>query len=331
MEYLFHQASEENRLILSKQKIWPAYIPPFEDEIFSSWLMRICQSHEIKSHSFSKFYFNNYNIWNRDIDMYGSDDLIHEIENNTPLSFQDIKNTFLHSYEDVLYNSNPIGLINRLGIIHRKRKKFSMLFCPGCLSKDNKFYKKSWRLTTSIACTSCGLNLEDRCPNCKYPICFHRLETGYKKSILLHSLDTCFHCKNSICQKFTPAEPIFLNYQRYIDNTISKCYNDKTQYSFTYFQIIALFMTRIYTNSKSWNRIKKAIESEFSNFLPYNLAFNNINCLEQRRFSLYISYLLLESWPDRFIDFYIRYDLNISEFTKDKNLPFWFTDILKKN
>lgn len=331
MNFLFLLASEEDMHILNKQKIWPAYIPPFEDEIFSSWFMRICQSHEIKSHSFSKFYFNNYNIWNRDIDLYGSNDLIYEIEKNTPLSFQDIKNTFLHSYEDIIYNCNPTGLINTLGIVHRKRKNFGMLFCPGCLSKENKFYRKSWRLTTSIVCTSCCINLEDRCPYCKNPICFHRLETGYKKSILIDSLDTCFFCKKSICENFTPAEPIFLTYQGYINNTISQSYNDKTQYSFTYFQILSLFLTRIYTNSKSWSRIKKAIETEFCNFIPANLTFNNINSLEQRRISLYISYLLLESWPDKFIDFYVRYNLNVSEFTKDKNLPFWFTDILKKN
>lgn len=326
------QAIENNKLILnSRQKIWPAYIPPFENEIFSSWFMRLCKSHDIKSHSFAKFYFENDAIWNRDIDLYPSENLISQIGNYTPLKIDNVRQMFLQSYKDIVYNLTTSGSINTLGIFHRKRKKFGMLFCPGCLSEENKYYRKNWRLVTSVACTKCNLILQDRCPNCQFPICFHRLETGYKSSILNFSLDICFNCKKSICQKFISATSESLLYQKYIDKTILKGFNDKTSYSFTYFQILYLFQTRLYTQSKAWSRIKNAIENEFALTGKSTNFFTDFSNLSQRRESLFISYYLLEFWPDRFIDFYIKYDLNSSEFTKDKNLPFWFTNILKQN
>lgn len=332
MKFMCQQVAEEHKLILNSQKkIWPAFIPPLENEIFSSWFIRLCQSHDIKSHSFAKFYFDNSNIWNRDIDLYFSENLITEITRNTPLDVQDVKQMFLTSYKDIVYNSTSTGLINTLGIFHRKRKNFGMLFCPGCLSEENKYYKKNWRLASSTVCTKCKLNLQDSCPHCNFPICFHRLETGYKNSILKFSLDTCFNCKRSICQKFNPATSDNLLYQNYIDTTISQGFNDKAKYSFTYFQILYLFQTRIYTKSKVWSRIKNAIEKEFSYRINNEFLFSDSSNLDQRRESLYISYFLLDSWPNRFIDFYIKYDLNFSEFTKDKDLPFWFTNILKEN
>lgn len=329
---MYRQAIESDKLTLnSKKKIWPAYIPPFEDEIFSSWFMRLCHAHEIKSHSFAKFYFENDAIWNRDIDLYPSTNLISGIINNTPMTINEVGNMFLYSYKDVVYNSAPSGSISNLGIFHRKRKNFGMLFCPGCLCEENKYFRKNWRLISSIACTKCSLYLQDRCPNCQFPICFHRLETGYKSSILRFPLDTCFNCKKSICQKFTSASIESLSYQTYIDETISMGFNDKTSYSFTYFQILYMFQTRMYTQSKSWSRIKNAIESEFTSISKSTIFFSDFNNLMQRRQSLLISYYLLDSWPKRFIDFYIKYGLNCSEFTKDKNLPFWFTDVLKQN
>lgn len=329
---MYLQAIEKDKLTLSSpNNIWPAYIPPFENEIFSSWFMRLCKSHDIKSHSFAKFYFENESIWNRDIDLYPSENLLSQIVNYTPMTIDNVREMFLQSYKDIVYNITSTGSINTLGIFHRKRKKFGMLFCPGCLSEENKYYRKNWRLVTSIVCTKCNLYLQDRCPNCQFPVCFHRLETGYKSSILNFSLDICFNCKKSICQKFTSATNESLLYQNYIDKTISIGFNDKTAYSFTYFQILYLFQTRMYTQSKSWSRIKNAIENEFSLNSQTKFFFSDFNNLNQRKESLYISYYLLEFWPTRFIDFYIKYGLNYSEFTKDKHLPFWFTDVLKQN
>ena len=329
---MFQKVSEEEgHLLNNKNRIWSGYIHPFENEIFSSWLMRLCQSHDIKSHSFAKFYFENIHIWNRDIDLHYPESLIFNIQENSPLNFQKIKDLFLTSYNEVIYNSNPAGFINTLGIFHRKRKNFGMLFCPGCLSEENKFYRKNWRLFSSVVCTKCGLNLQDRCPNCESPVCFHRLETGNKFSILKDSLDICYNCKKSICQIFIPASSENLNYQKYVEATILNGYNDKAEYSFSYFQVLHLFQTRIYTKSIAWMRVKYAIEREFSHKLNNKTWFSNFNDLDQRRESLYITYYLLESWPNRFIDFYNKYNLNYSEFSKDKNLPFWFTDVLKKN
>lgn len=310
-----------------EKHIWPGYIPPEKDEIFSSWFVRLCSEHKIKSHSFSKYYFNNTPIWNRDIDLYCPPLIIKKIKAFTFLSDPQIRNLFLSSYHGLLFNENKDRLltINPLGIIHRKRKLNGLRYCPGCVDDEKVFFRKSWRLSTSLICTNCNLMLLDSCPTCKSPICFYRLETGYKNSLLEFPLNKCWNCKNNlhINHSKIPADDSFSQYQRYIDDTINNGYNDKTQYSFQYFYMLISLQKKIITKSTGWSRIKNAAITEFESIF-YNVDFDDKNlCL--LRNSLLASYLILQKSPTTFKTFCTDYNLRLSDFTKDlDSVPFWF-------
>ena len=91
--------------------IWPLFVWPEENELFSSWICRFSNNNEIRSESISKIYFDNsINLWNRDIDVFAPKALLDYLENHTPLEKSQIENLFLTSYESIVFEKiNPNG------------------------------------------------------------------------------------------------------------------------------------------------------------------------------------------------------------------------------
>lgn len=314
-------------------EIWPGFIAPQKNEIFTSWYFRLCTEHLIKTHSFSKFYLNNTNIWNRDIDQYCPEIIKEKIKQHTILGTNQINDLFLDSYNGYLFNTEySTRAINDLGLYHRKRMRYGLTYCPGCLDEKIKYYKKQWRLASSIICTECNLFLLDRCPHCNNPICFHRLENGYKNSLAINSMDTCSYCMKKLTEvSFKLADPKYIEYQKYIDRTLSEGYNDKTQYSFQYFDVLHVLQNKLFTKSLKWNKIKISAEKKFS----INFTLENINQkydVVKRKDSFLISYLLMQEWPNDFIVFIKENNINYSDFSKDSyNLPYWLKKAFIEN
>jgi len=314
------------------KQIWPGYISPENDELFSSWFIRLCNEHRIKSHSFSKIYFNNAPIWNRDVDLYCPELIKEKIKAYTFLSNIQIENLFLNSYQDLLFNENRDKLftINSLGILHRKLKLNGLRYCPGCIDGEKIYFRKNWRLSTSLACSKCNLMLLDSCPICKSPISFHRLETGYKSSLLEYPLNKCWVCKNNLYSDHSkvPANALLTQYQTYIDNSLINGYNDKTQYSFQYFYMLIALQKKILSKSTGWSRIKNASRIEYD-YILCNVDFNHKD-LSLLRNSLLVSYLILQKSPKNFKSFCSNYNLRYSDFTKDLDkVPFWFINFFR--
>jgi len=82
---------------------WPGYVPPKKDELLSSWLFRNSKEHVMKPFSFTKHYFNNAEMWSRDIDKALPEKIIEAITTYTPLSKGEVKNMQLSSYENIVF------------------------------------------------------------------------------------------------------------------------------------------------------------------------------------------------------------------------------------
>lgn len=320
-------------MIFRDHTLWPCYVRPLDDELFSSWYMRICGAHLTKSHSFSKYFFENTPIWNRDIDQMPKKIIEQKLLKHTTLEIEQVRSLFLSSYEGILFecysNSNPI--INNIGVYHRIRKRYGLLYCPGCFDSGELYYKKKWRLKTSVACTSCGLRLRERCINCGSPICFHRLENGYKNSHLKDSMSKCYNCLRDLRsgKVFAIAEPDELDFQNYIDLTISNGYNEHCTYSFQYFEFLITMQRCILTNSKLWSRIKDGVVKQYSK--EFSVPKFHPVTLEQNRESLLIVHDLLRSWPENFSGFCKANNIRYSDMTKDmSDPPFFLYDLFRK-
>ncbi|MGE8433486.1 TniQ family protein [Chryseobacterium joostei] len=316
--------------LIINSKILPGYIPPEKDELLSSWIFRLSQSHKIKPFSFTKFYFKETAFWNRDVDKFIYGTVIDQLTKITPLSKNDILNLHLISYKDIVFNtplvvSHTRGITN-LGIYHRKRKNYGLLACPKCLRKKC-YYKKSWRLLTSLICTECKCHLIDHCSNCNSPIIFQRLDIGDKSNHKNIPIYLCWLCNFDLRTEFevVAVDSLIYDYQKYINECITNGYCLHTQYSFLYIQILLNILGKSKTNSYKWTRVRNAFMSEF-NLIDEEFFFKSLDTsIQFRRKIIPLIYFLLSNIPERFIPFCKKYSLRYSDFAKDnESLPFWF-------
>jgi hypothetical protein len=313
-----------------EKNIFPNYVEPYEDELFSSWLCRLSINHNVKPQSFFLNYFGkDAAIWNRDIDLYTPSKKIEILSNHTPLSFQHINSLLLTSYEGYLYEngSNKLGKkknVLEIGVQHRQRNLFGLQYCPVCL-KRNQYYKKPWRLSTSILCIKCNVLLHDRCHKCGSPIMFYRNYMGINNSTLVASpMSFCGTCKHNLghSPKISPTETE-TNYQTYINNTIAKGYNDCCSYSFEYITVLFIIMHNLTTESKKNKFKNSAIKIlEESNLLDPKWIY--LNDLKRRQKLLPVIHSILYEKPHLLKKIITNGGIYKSYFAEGWRLPYWF-------
>lgn len=312
------------------KNIWAQYIPPYTDELFSSWFFRISQAHHVKSHSFGRYYFKNQLFWNRDVDNMPTQYLKNVIFDNTPLDFSSIENLFLTSYQSYLFEShNPYGRttgILPLGIMHRKRKNNGLLFCPLCLKK-HPYYRKSWRIFVSYVCCECKVLLRDSCPVCNEPIAFHRLEQGDKNKIKTRSLNYCAFCLFDLASQYEFANGLQLDYQQKINFALEQGFAENYPYSFAYFKLLTTIAGLLSRRHTIWGRLRYACESEFGD-LPESSKSIDLWDIDNRRIIFEIALKIVDN-PNILLFLINKYNLRLSEFTKDHSIPFFFENIFK--
>lgn len=306
--------------------IWPLFVWPEENELFSSWICRFSNNNEIRSESISKIYFDNsINLWNRDIDVFAPKALLDYLENHTPLEKSQIENLFLTSYESIVFEKiNPNGFtenILNLGIFHRKRKNYGIVFCPNCL-KNSAYFKKEWRLFFSIYCETCKCKLLDRCPSCKKPISYHRnnFSKVNNSTSACKNLNICecnFNLSNSLIDN--EISEFELNFQNYINLTLKNGYNSHSQYSFLFFRGLSIIAYSIMRDNK-----KNKFCDYFKNELKFNFNVSSKRIIEwdieERKQAYLMAYYLLSDWPNRIL--HICNDLKINK-TDFYNLPYF--------
>ncbi|MPQ45544.1 hypothetical protein GCQ56_00870 [Marinifilum sp. N1E240] len=319
------------------KNIFPYYIKPEENELFSSWLCRLSYSHEIKTNSFIANYLGrDFPIWNRDIDLMYNNKLIDLFSNRTPLNEDKIKLLFLESYDtyitDVFRNSGSVQNILPLGINHRTRKRFGMQCCPGCLSKSPSFYRKSWRFVSSIICVKCNVYLLDRCFVCDSPIVYFRVNMDINLSVTeFKSFCLCYNCKSDLRNYHSEQlpSPFEIEYQKFVDDTIDLGYNFLTQYSFTYIRILLTLAVRICSASKD-NRLRKIVEKEFGISLPIISKEIRFWSISERITTLPIVYKLLKDHPYLISKLFKKGKVIRARVFKDKNyIPYWMDKCFK--
>lgn len=309
--------------------MWPGYQPPMRDELLSSWIFRNSIEHKIKPFSFTKFYLKTSSFWTRDVDKFITKEVFTLLQHQTPLLKGEIKAMQLGSYQDIIYNGELLTSysqgISNLGIYHRKRRQNGLLVCPRCLSEE-PYFKKKWRLLTSVGCLNCKTYYIDSCPNCNSPIIFQRLAIGDKSLYKEYPLYVCWKCHYDLRrfkQVKLPAKVI--KYQEYIDDTIERKYNQHVDYSFLYFDVLHLFLKRVQSSSNLWIRIRDAFVKEFKLKNQELYKRSLFPSYQLRSEILPLIYKLLEDWPHYFISFCKKYSIRYSDFSRgDTQLPYWF-------
>lgn len=153
---------------------------PQNNELLSSWLIRIALAHQTMPWSFMNMHFPEYKniVFSRDVDIWAPDHFIDKLAWKSGLSSEDIFTMTLRSYEGYLLEwvrlNGPNFFI--LPIIPRKRRNlgYGQKYCPLCLQEDPAYFRKEWRLSFYTVCLEHKIHLLDRCQNCGLPV------TAYK-------------------------------------------------------------------------------------------------------------------------------------------------------
>lgn len=298
-------------------RYFPGYINPQKNELFSSWIIRLCNEHKINSNHFSKFYFNGIPIWNRDIDRIPSDDLINKLIELTPLNKSELTSMFLSSYYNNSYlaHSNTISNNNSnflvLGINHRKRKNASMLFCPKCLQNKKPYYKKEWRLPISFGCIECSIELLDKCTFCQMHIAFHR-NCLNKKDLISSDITLCSYCGKSLTAcKAKKLSKIGFDIQKEITEVLVNGYSKYSQYGFLFFDVIRGAIKASEYNGDIWNRVQIAFINENS----LHLITDDNRSIKYRRLFIIWFFQLIRN-ENKFQKVIKKYSLRYSDFSR---------------
>ena len=99
-----------------KKNIWPLYVPPLPDELFSSWIYRLANNHRISTESLiNESLDKKLLIKINNLDIEPELILINLITQNTPLSTEQFEKLFLNHYNsNILENNIPEEIINSL-------------------------------------------------------------------------------------------------------------------------------------------------------------------------------------------------------------------------
>lgn len=313
--------------------IFPLYIKPNKNELFSSWINRLSVNHQVKTQTFLKNFFpKSKSYFTRDIDILAPNNLIEVISKYTPLSALQINNLFLKSlesyaFENIKTNTTTINVLP-IGIVNRSKFKHGQQACVKCLN-EYKYYQKQWRLTTSILCLNCKLYLIDRCPHCKYPLHFFKINkggNGLYPSNGFQPLNICYNCLFDYTlidlNHLAVNNKLDLQYQRYIDSTINKGYNEFTSYSFLFIKVFLIIALRLRSNSHK-GIFKQFIKEMYS----IDLETHNENVsfwdLQTRIETFPLVYNILKE--RKFYDMLSYYKIAKSYIYPEKSgIPYWF-------
>lgn len=179
---------------------------PLNDELFSSWLVRLAWSNGEKLHTFCRWRLGiGRNVWNQDPDRLAEPNAIERSAVATGLPVERMLATSLASYEGTLYERHvrrgvsrwimPIGLKARAHLLHGQQ------YCVGCLSDDEiPYFRRAWRLAFIVACPRHRQILADACPACGAPVSFHEGDFARRFASDTCPIAICRQCGDDLRQ-----------------------------------------------------------------------------------------------------------------------------------
>lgn len=178
----------------------PIHPQPRQDELFSSWLVRLAFSNRFPLHTFCSGVLGFKGaIWNRDIDRHQPEHLLTLLSQETGQPVHVLQDMTLARYESTFFqelsSQGVITWLLPLGIFHRTHRLAGLQYCPLCLKEDPlPYYRLPWRIALAVVCRHHGCVMEGVCAQCKAPIIFHRHGVGREKAPHVSQLRLCHAC-----------------------------------------------------------------------------------------------------------------------------------------
>lgn len=323
-------------------KLWPAHVKPLEDELLSSWLVRLARAHGLRLHTFCDLAWRRKAIWNRDIDKSADDEILQVLSEKTATPIERVRQTTLAAYEGWLYEKhNPYGntkWIMPVGVYHRTRKRPGLQYCPTCLREDeDPYFRRRWRLAFVTLCERHERLLLDRCPQCKTPVNFHRISSG-KSSITL-----CYGCGHDF-RRSRGSRSVWwgdlADHQTELVRVLERGWVEIPQYgpvfSHLYFDVLHQAVKTLVTGEHS-AQLRRSCCGQIKMYmcrarLPAgSREFEKLG-VEDRTHLVAFACWLLRDWPTRFITVYREHNALSSVLLKDMMAPpYWYWNVVREH
>lgn len=322
----------------------PIHPQPLQNEIISSWMVRLAFSNGYPLHTFySGLLGYRKAIWNRDVDRQPPVDLLATLARLTGQATSVLTSMTLAHYEGTIFESLTLAgrtaWILPVGVFHRTRRRAGLQFCPKCLEGDpNPYYRKSWRLALYSMCETHLCVMQERCPECKSNISFHRLGIGRKKSVFQHNLKFCHRCGFDLgCAPTSipnwPDIRSLSGLKKTVgDLDLSSCpYGPRTTaFSIPFFQGVRVLVGVI--NGRNGMRLRQILAETIGieigqGFSRLNADFEYLPADVRLNLLLTVCWLL-EDWPCRFVTACSKANFTRSRLAEQiRALPFWLSGV----
>lgn len=327
--------------LLLERRVLPCTFHPGEDELLSSWLVRLARAHRVKVESFSRLLWPQVVVWKRDIDKLALPLMLDTLATRTLTHPHRIAQTVLASVVERLTgtslltaNQGPASWLMPVGIFHRTRQGNGLVYCPRCLQRDGNdpYYRTSWRLAFYVACPTCGVYLREECPACGAPINFFRLDVGHR-NVADQPLATCYKCAFDLGQAPTkPVSPQELCRYQDLYRVSREGWNQVVPYPHQYFRVLRQLVRILSCPFGEALRLQADMRLRLGQSAEWSAgggAFEQMP-INKRTYLLEQATWLLEDWPARFIGF--MHDNQIKSYTIQRDMaeemPFWFSTVL---
>lgn len=323
--------------------LWPVHLKPQQDELLSSWIVRLAHAHSYKTQTLCTILLGHDNtVWNRDIDRLATQEIIDILSRISGTPVARIESTTLRAYEGTLFERHNTGGTARwivpLGIFHRARRHPGLMFCPQCLREDaTPYFRRRWRLAFSAICTKHEGYLLDACPKCESPIAPHRSDMHGRQlfpsvGLNVHCWKCGFDLRKSMQEKVLDESLMAL--QARMDSVLTDGYADwagnPSMHSIIFFDGLRELVAGI-TARHTQERLKNSAKLGGVSLSSWPSAGLEMASLPLRRELFHLLAMVLEDWPVNFIRLIHECNLRYADLKGDsEQRVMWYEDVIHR-
>lgn len=332
------------------RRAWPVPLKPLEDELLSSWLVRLSEAHGLTFSDFCRAVWPKKGVMRLDLEVLPKADVLKTLAEKTGTPMARAEATTLTEYDGRLFiasSSRHVQWVLRYGRNRNSETTQSGLqYCPECLRDDEEpYFRRQWRLALVVICPRHRLQLRDCCHRCGQAVRIIRSLVNDAEGRLSGTITTCWNCRVDLRDLpenlRVSAPPAELEYQQFLLESLREGWveirGDGPVFSYLYFdglyQVLVLLLR---PESKGRRSIQQqAFEryglSSSELALPEKAMAGNFMRLgvAERRKLLNLALQILADWPNEFLAFCQANNFGYTEVGRfNRTLPYWFYRVM---
>lgn len=323
-------------------QLWLFRTKPQEDELFSSWLVRLASGLALRLQTFTTQVLGLHaGYWTGDVDRQLPLQVVHRLSQGTAVSGERIVAMGLSGYEGRLWENyrslGPMAWLTPIGRNGRHRLRHGQQYCRLCLEEDDHpYFRRKWRLAFNVVCERHNLLLEDACPHCLAPVEFHAGDFGQRLLGYECPIVQCGLCKGDFRCRVRRSDPVVsrsvLEVQRLLNAALKTGWHSALPgaRSYSHLHFVGLrHLIRLLCSAGHAKRLRQYVLGT-KGMLDFGLqlgsAWQKYEALRvgERAFILDCAAQLLRDWPSEFIESCVQSRVSSSYILDYPNtLPYW--------